>query len=199
MFKKRFMVPYFDAEGNGGGNGGGEPPADPPKDDKPSFDDILKDKAFQAEFDRRLSKGIETALANERKRLEQITDDKISEAEKLAKMSDLERKEYQQKKDAEELAKREADLTKRELMAEAKATLAEKGLPAALASMLDYSNAETVQASIATVTETYNGAVQAGVEARLKGGKPPTGATNNNTDDNEALNKSVYESMKGAF
>lgn len=197
MFKKRFMMPYFDADGKGGA----EPPADDKKDgeNKPSFDDILKDKAFQAEFDRRLSKGIETALANERKRLEQLTDDKISEAEKLAKMSDLERKEYQQKKDAEDLAKREADLTKRELMAEAKTTLAEKGLPASLASMLDYSSADTVQASIATVAETYNGAVEAGVNARLKGGKPPKEANNNNSDETEALNKSVYESMKGAF
>ena len=200
MFKKRFLNPYFDEDGKGGA----QPPADDPADDddkeeKPTFDDILKDKAFQAEFDRRLSKGIETALANERKRHEQIIDDKISEAEKLAKMTDLERKEYQQKKDAEALAKREADLQKRELMAEAKATLAEKGLPASLASMLDYSSAETVQTSIATVSETYNSAVQAGVDARLEGGKTPKKANNNNSDETEALSKSVYESMKGAF
>ena len=176
------------------------PVENPPKDDKPlTFDDLLKDKAFQAEFDRRMSKGIETALANERKRHEQIIDDKISEAEKLSKMTDLERKEYQQKKEAEDLVKREADLNRRELMAEAKATLAEKGLPIELANILDYSNADAVKASLATVTETYSGAVQAGVDARLKGGKPPTNATNNSTDEEQALNKNIYDSMKGAF
>ena len=194
MFKKR-LTPYFDVDEKPGAGA----PEEEEKDEKLSFDDILKDKAFQAEFDRRLSKGIETALANERKRLEKLADDKITEAEKLSKMSDLEKKEYQQKKDAEALAKREADLTKRELMAEAKSTLAEKGLPVELASLLDYSNADAVSASIATVAETYNGAVEAGVNARLKGGKPPKEANNNNSDETEALNKSVYESMKGAF
>ena len=198
MFKKRFMVPYFDVDGKGGA----EPPEDDNKDgkeEKPSFDDILKDKEFQAEFDRRLSKGIETALANERKRHEQIIDDKISEAEKLSKMTDLEKKEYQQKKEAEDLARREADLTRRELMAEAKATLAEKGLPASLATMLDYSSAETVKTSIATVSETYNNAVQAGVNARLEGGKPPKKANNNNNDDTKAQNDLIYESMKASY
>ena len=198
MFEKR-LTPYFDVDGQGGGGDPQDPPAEPPKDEKPSFDDILKDKAFQAEFDRRLSKGIETALANERKRLEQIADDKITEAEKLSKMSDLEKKEYQQKKEAQDLAKREAELNKRELMADAKTILAEKGLPIGLADLLDYSDAESVTKSIATVSETYNSAVQAGVDARLKGGKPPTEATNNNNDNLDVLNKSVYDSMKGAF
>ena len=196
MFKKRFMNPYFDTDEKPGAD---EPTDEEKKDEKPSFDDILKDPAYQAEFDRRMSKGIDTALNNAEKRLKQIADDTISEAEKLSKMSDLEKKEYQQKKAEKELARREADLNKRELMAEAKTTLAEQGIPVAFANLLDYSNAETVKASIATVSETYNGAVQAGVDARLKGGKPPTEATNNNSDETEALNKSVYESMKGAF
>ena len=196
MFKKRFMNPYFDTDEKPGAD---EPTDEEKKDEKPSFDEILKDPAYQAEFDRRMSKGIDTALNNAEKRLKQIADDTISEAEKLSKMSDLEKKEYQQKKAEKELARREADLNKRELMAEAKTTLAEQGIPVAFANLLDYSNAETVKASIATVSETYNGAVQAGVDARLKGGKPPTEATNNNSDETEALNKSVYESMKGAF
>lgn len=196
MFKKRFMNPYFDTDEKPGAD---EPTDEEKKEEKPSFDDILKDPAYQAEFDRRMSKGIDTALNNAEKRLKQIADDTISEAEKLSKMSDLEKKEYQQRKAEKELARREADLNKRELMAEAKTTLAERGIPVAFANLLDYSNAETVKASIATVSETYNGAVQAGVDARLKGGKPPTEATNNNSDETEALNKSVYESMKGAF
>ena len=170
MFKKRFMNPYFDTDEKPGAD---EPTDEEKKDEKPSFDDILKDPAYQAEFDRRMSKGIDTALNNAEKRLKQIADDTISEAEKLSKMSDLEKKEYQQKKAEKELARRAADLNKRELMAEAKTTLAEQGIPVAFANLLDYSNAETV--------------------------KPPTEAKNNNSDETEALNKSVYESMKGAF
>ena len=145
-----------------------------------------------------MNKGIQTALANERKRLEQLTDDKISEAERLAKMSDLERQKYQQDKEAAELKRREAELTKRELMAETKATLAEKNLPVSFANLIDYTNADTVKASIDTLTETYSGAVKAGVEERLKGGKPPKEASNNDPSI-EQMSENVYSAMKAGY
>lgn len=189
------LFPYLDADGEGGGAGA---PEEKPEEQKVTFDDILNNKEFQAEFDRRMNKGIQTALANERKRLEQLTDDKISEAEKLAKMSDLEKQKYQQEKEAEALKRREAELTKRELMAETKATLAEKNLPVAFASLVDYTNADTVKASIDTLTETYSGAVKAGVEERLKGGKPPKEATNNNADP-ENMSNEVLAAMRAGF
>ena len=200
MFKKR-LFPYFMSEGAGGGD-----PADPkdPKDPKdpadpkvPTFDEVLKNKDYQAEFDRRVNKAISTALANEKKRLEDLADEKITEAEKLAKMNDLEKKEYLQKKAAKELAKREADLTKRELTTQAKADLAEKGLPTDLADLLDYSSADSVKTSMETVIATYNGAVSAGVEAKLKGGKPPREANNNDNNDEAAQNKEIYDAMSG--
>ena len=199
MFRKR-LFPYLMAEC---GAGGGDPAAgnDPAgKETPPTFDSILNDnKEYQAEFDRRVNKAIQTALANEKKRLEDLADEKISEAEKLAKMNDLEKKEYQQKKEAKELAKKEAELNKRELTAQAKADLAEKKLPAALADLLDYTNADTVKTSMETVVATYNGAVSAGVEERLKGGKPPKAATNNGSDDDKALNKEIYDAMSAGF
>ena len=181
----------MDTDGSGGGGD--------PKDEKKTFDEILEDKEYQAEFDRRVQKGIETALANEKKKLEKLADDKITEAEKLAQMSELEKQQYMQKKTEADLKRREAELNKRELMATAKVTLAEGGFPAELASLLDYSDADTVQATLKTVTETYSGAVKAGVDARLKGGKPPTEAKNNNEDQMKALNDSIYESMKAHY
>ena len=65
-----------------------EPPkADPPKaeptDPAPSFDDVLKNKDYQAEFDRRVQKGIDTALAKAQEKWQALTDDKLSEAENL--------------------------------------------------------------------------------------------------------------------
>ena len=192
MFKKR-LFPYLDEDGGGGA---GAPEEE--QEHKVTFDEILNNKEFQAEFDRRMNKGIQTALANERKRLEQLTDDKISEAERLAKMSDLERQKYQQDKEAAELKRREAELTKRELMAETKATLAEKNLPVSFANLIDYTNADTVKASIDTLTETYSGAVKAGVEERLKGGKPPKEASNNDPST-EQMSKDVFNAMKAGY
>lgn len=165
-------MPMLAPEGGGGGEGGtgGTPPAEPPR---MTFDDFLKDKDNQAEFDRRMQKGIKTALDNEKARLEALADEKISEAEKLSKMTELERKAYEQKKESEKIAQRERDITRRELMAEAKNTLSDKKLPNALAELLDYSDAEKCNASLAIVEEVFNKAVEAAVNEKLKGGKPP--------------------------
>lgn len=187
--------PYHEAEGGAGG-GGTEPPTEPPAEPQAtSFDDFLKDKSNQAEFDRRMQKGIKTALDNERARLEAIADERVSEAEKLNKMTDLERQAYQQKKDAEKIAQRERDITKRELMAEAKNTLTEKSMPLSLAEILDYSDAKTCGASLATVEEAFKKAVEAGVEEKLKGGKPPKDVPPGN--DEAELEKQILQYMKG--
>ena len=127
-----------------------------------------------------------------------MADEKATEAEKLAKMNDLEKKEYLQKKEAKELAKRKAELDKRELTAQAKSDLADTGLPVALADLLDYSSADTVKTSMESVIATYTGAVSAGVEEKLKGGTPPRAANNNDNDDADQ-NKAVYEAMKGGM
>lgn len=72
-----------------------------------------------------------------------LADDKLSEAEKLAKMTKEEKAQYMQQKREKELADREAAITRKELMAEAKNTLASDGLPQELAEVLDYSDADT--------------------------------------------------------
>lgn len=142
-----------------------------------------------------MQKGIKTALDNERARLEAIADERISEAEKLGKMTELERQAYRQKKDAEKIAQRERDITKRELMAEAKNTLTEKAMPLSLAEILDYSDAKTCGASLETVEKAFKKAVEAGVEEKLKGGKPPKGAPPEN--DEAELEKRILQYMKG--
>lgn len=122
-----------------------EPKPEPESDPAPqSFDDVLKNKDYQAEFDRRVQKGIDTALAKAQEKWQALTDDKLSEAEKLAKMTKEEKAQYLAQKQEKALAAREADITKRELMAEAKNTLAEKKLPVGLAEVLDYTDAELI-------------------------------------------------------
>ena len=172
-----------------------EPKPEPESDPAPqSFDDVLKNKDYQAEFDRRVQKGIDTALAKAQEKWQALTDDKLSEAEKLAKMTKEEKAQYLAQKQEKALEAREADITKRELMAEAKNTLAEKKLPVGLAEVLDYTDAESCSKSIEAVEKAFQEAVQAAVEEKLKGGTPPRKAPSGGEDD---LEKQVESLMMG--
>ncbi len=172
-----------------------EPKPEPGLDPAPqSFDDVLKNKDYQAEFDRRVQKGIDTALAKAQEKWQALTDDKLSEAEKLAKMTKEEKAQYLAQKQEKALEAREADITKRELMAEAKNTLAEKKLPVGLAEVLDYTDAESCSKSIEAVEKAFQEAVQAAVEEKLKGGTPPRKAPSGGEDD---LEKQVESLMMG--
>lgn len=182
----------FFAEGDGGGAGGAagneggadaNTGASAGAEQKLSFDDFLKGEGNQAEFDRRMNKAIDTAVKNAQEKWRILTDDKVSEAEKLAKMTGTEKAAYLQQKQERELQRREAEVTRRELMAEAKNTLAEKKLPAELAEILSYGDADACKKSIEAVEKAFRSAVQAAVEERLKGGKPPKRAPESDDGD----------------
>lgn len=183
--------------GNGSGNTGalGNDPAGEPGGQTQTFDDFLKGEGNQAEFDRRVQKAIDTALGNARAKWEALTDDRLSEAEKLSKMTKEEKAQYLQQKKEKELSDRENEITRRELMAEAKNTLAEKKLPAGLAEVLNYADAEACKASIAAIEKAFQAAVQSAVEERLKGDKPPR----KTEGQGDSLEKQVEAAMKGFF
>ena len=173
--------------GNGGGDGTGE-------DTTPSFDDILNgNKDDQAEFDRRVQKGIQKAITTEKEKWEILTDDKVSEAEKLAKMTKEEKSQYLQQKKEKDIQAREAAITKRELAAEAKNTLAEKGLPVDLADVLNYTDADTCKKSIEALEKAFQQSVEKAVEEKLKGGQPPK----NPQDQGSDLQKEIEKAMMG--
>jgi len=156
-------------EGAGEGGTGGEESGkeqDPPK--TKTFDEMLKEGSFQAEFDRRVQKALGTA----KDKWSALMDDKLSEAEKLSKMNKEEKAEYMRQKQEKDLLDREATVTKRELMAEAKNTLAEKKLPVELAEVLNYTDADTCSKSITAIETAFQKAVEAGIQERLKGGTP---------------------------
>lgn len=171
--------------GNCGGTGGeGQEPI--------SFDDFLKGEGNQAEFDRRVQKAVNTAVKNAQQKWKIMTDDQISEAEKLAAMTKEEKAEYLRQKQEKDLAVREANITKRELMAEAKNTLAEKNLPSELAEELNYTDADSCKKSMEAVEKAFQKAVQAAVEEKLKGGKPPKKAPEGETVTKEQFSKMGY-------
>lgn len=138
-----------------------------------TFDEFLALPGNQAEFDRRMSKGIDTAVSNESARLKTVFDQQLDEQTRIAKMTETERAAYLDKKRADDFARREADLTRRELTASAKDTLTNKGLPIELADILVYTDKDACDKSIEKVESTFRKAVQAAVDEKLKGKNDP--------------------------
>ena len=191
-----------DAGTTGGGGSGdedtGEGEADPDGGKaEPSFDDFLKTGSNQAEFDRRVQRAIETAVSKARDSWQAMRDNKVSEAEKLAKMTAAEKAQYKEQQRLKDLEAREAAISKRELMATAKIALADKGLPGELADILDYTNAEACNKSIEAVEKAINAGVEAGVKARLKGGQPMKKAPEK--DATADLKKQLDDAVKNGF
>lgn len=206
VFKAFCKVPMnlqLFAEGDGagtgdeGGNGGGAGGTGDDGNEPQSFDDFLKTGGNQAEFDRRVQKAVNTAVTNAQEKWQALTDDKLSEAEKLAKMTKEEKAQYMQQKKEKELSEREAAITRKELMAEARNTLACDGLPQELAEVLNYTDADACKKSMETVKTAFQKAVEAAVEEKLKGGKPPKKATE--TDEQKNQQQKVYNAMMGQF
>lgn len=168
--------------GGAAGNDGGQEP------EPLSFDAWLEsNKDYQAEFDRRVSKATSTAVNNARERWETITDEKVSEAEKLAKMTKDERDRYNMQKRVKGLEAREKAIMKKELQATAKNALAEKELPLELAELLDYTDAEACNKSIDALDLAFRNAVADAVNERLKGAEPMKKAPEKKVDELEDL------------
>jgi hypothetical protein len=144
----------------------------------PTFDDVLKNKAYQSEFDKRINKAIETAKS----KWDEEAKAQADEAAKLAKMKADEKAEYERQKREDALTKREAEITRRELHAEAITQLTEKGLPAVLADILDLTGAENCKKSMEAVEKAFNEAVEKTVNDKLKGQTPRTGGGKQSED-----------------
>ena len=140
---------------------------------QPTFDDLLKGEGMQAEFDRRISKALATQKAKLEASQKQAIEDALTEAQKLAKMKDDEKKAYEDKKREVDYNKRMAELTARELKATAKETLVSEGLPVELAEVLNYQDADSCNKSIEAVKTAFQTAVSKAVNEKLKGKVTP--------------------------
>ena len=142
-----------------------------------SFEDVLKDKKYQSEFDKKVAKALETAKSKwETEKATELEKAK-TEAQKLAKMTADQKAEYEAQKKLDDLAKREKEITTRELKAQAYETLAEKGLPKDLIDILNYENADTCNKSIESVEKAFQAAVEKAVNEKLRGKETPKGGS----------------------
>ena len=132
------------------------------------FDDLLRERDFQSEFDRRVSRALETA----RGKWAQETRKQVETAREEAARNAYAEGEARMNAREEELNARETGIMQRELRADAARMLQERGLPNELMHALDLRSSESVQSSMDAAETAFRRAVQTGVEARMRGVVP---------------------------
>ena len=188
--KKFWMLQLFaDDEGNnpeqkdpdGKPKGGGN--EDDPK--PPTFDEFLGQGKNKAEFDRRVNKAIETAVKNAREQWELETNDKLSEAEKLARMTKEQKAEYRAQQMEKEIAALKREKTMAEMAKIARKMLADEdiNLPDDLLAHLISEDAEKTKTAVEGFCKLFKDAVQEQVKNALKGGSPKKGDENTVTKE----------------
>lgn len=131
-----------------------------------SFDDVLSIKEYQSEFDKRVSKAIETAKGKWTKEAEA----KRNEAEKLAQMNSDEKHKYELDKVSKDRDEALGKLNAYELKEQAIKIANEEGLNVSLLDLIDFKRetADTLNDKIKTLKNTFNKAVEGAINDRLK-------------------------------
>ena len=135
-----------------------------------TFDELLQDKDYQREFDKKVAKALETARAKWEKQAEA----EKSEAEKLATMTAEEKSKFEMEKLAKERDDAVAKLNVHELKDQATKIANDKGLDVGLLEVIDFGKetADTVKEKVDTLTKIFNKAVEKAVNERLKQPNP---------------------------
>jgi DNA repair exonuclease SbcCD ATPase subunit len=144
-----------------------------------------QDKTAQAELDRRISKALDTARSKWSQESAQQIEKAKTEAEKLARMTADQRAAHDREERENALTKREQDLMRRELRAEAAQEAARRGLPDKLLNLLDYTGADACKASLDAWESDFRAAVSDGIAARMKGSAPKIAQPQDNERDDE--------------
>lgn len=172
------------AEGEGDGSGAGDGNEDGAgagsgdNGNEVSFDDFLKEGDNQAEYDRRIQKAVNAAVTRAQEKWKALTDDKLSEAEKLAKMTKEEKAEYKTRQLEKELADLKRQNAVTEMAKTARKMLADEeiNIPDELLGHLVSDNAEDTKTTVESFSKLYKAAVQAAVKEALKGNAPKGGS-----------------------
>lgn len=185
--KKRYYLQMF-AEGEGAGaarepagtgagaaaEGAGEGTTQ--TNEPLSFDDFLA-QGGQAEFDRRINKAVQTAVANAQKKWQTLTDSKVSEAEKLAQMTSEEKEKYRADKAEKELADLKRQIALGDMAKTARKMLSDEQitLPDEIIMNLVSDDAEKTKEAVEGFSKAFKEAVNAAVKEALRGNPPKAG------------------------
>ena len=152
-----------------------------------TFDEMLKESNYQSEFDKKVQKSLETAKA----KWEADMEAKQSEADKLSKMKEDERRNYELDKARKEKEEAEAKLNAYELKEEAikMANAPETQVDVSLLNLIDFRNikAEQVEPTIKNIKKVFDEAVEKEVNKRLKETTPKSVINQNNGGSKKSI------------
>lgn len=139
-------------------------------EDKPTFDDLLKEPNYQAEFDKKVQNAMAKNLEKEKAKWQKEAEEKASEAERLSKLSTEEKFQEQLNKALSEKKNAESQLNAYKLKEEAQKIATEKGLDINLLNIIDFDKetAETVKTKIEEIDESFKKAVETKTKERLR-------------------------------
>lgn len=111
----------------------------------------------------------------------------VAEEVKKASMTPEEKEKYEASEREKRLSDREAAISLRELQADAKELLADNGLPAEFRDMVIGKTSAETEKNVKNLKASFDAAVQAQVEIRLKGKTPYTGTGVTGGSENDTL------------
>lgn len=141
-----------------------------------SFDEFLKDAKNQSEFDKRVAKALETQRTNLLAEHEKSLQEAKKEADKLAKMNADQKKEYELEQIKAENERLKAENLANTLRAEASNRL-EKAEITASKDMLDLvlgKDQDTTEANVDKLVAIIQAEVKKGEQKRATGSTPPS-------------------------
>ena len=145
------------------------PQADPePKAPaKTTFNELLKDSEYQAEFDKKMDIALKKATENAVNKAKEAWENEISEAKRLEKLSADDRAKEVLAKQQKAIEDREKEVSKRELTAQAIKEMSEKGLPTDCVAFLVGDTAEVTKENIGSFEKSFSEAISKAVEKRI--------------------------------
>ena len=174
---------------------GGEPAGAEPT--VVNYDEAIKtDKALQSWLDKRIGAATQSAVAAALEKERLLNDEKVSEAEKLAKMTKDEKTTYELEKLKKQVAAYEAEKAAAALKAEALKLGGEQGVPAELIELLpfDIMTAEEVSQKVTGLKTAFDQAVSRKVKENLSSAGTPQGGPSgaSKTVTKEQFNRMDY-------
>lgn len=168
-----------DGDGTGDGSGAGAEENQNNNNEKPlSFDEFLNKSENRAEFDRRIQKATQAAVSNAEAKWKVLADDKVSEAEKLAQMTETEKAEYLRDKERKEFEKEKAAFEREKLLVEVQKELQEKSLPLGFAeSLATIMDAEKIKTAIADIKKVWDAEISEAIKAKARQNPPQDGGS----------------------
>ncbi|AEF25717.1 phage scaffold protein [Streptococcus parauberis KCTC 11537] len=142
-----------------------------------TFDELLSDPKNQAEFDKKISKALETA----RSKWESEKEAEADQAKKLAKMNAEQKAEHEKKQLEARIAELEAEKTRSEMNSIARGMFSEANVVPSedLINMLVTNSADDTKKAVEGFISLFNDHLDKAVTERLKNPLPKQGGTAN--------------------